>query len=386
MRVQLTRAGVSRARRVRRSAMPHSVAIAFKTAMIAMLLCVAAPSAQAQAEHPVRTVVKVNYYSDNDGNSVVTPLASVEGTVAKIVTLHAHAAYDIMSCASVDVVTAASPKGYFQEVRQEYEGGAAVRLKLTTLSASATYSRENDYSSVSVGLGAATELFQRNTTLTLGYGYTDSSVGRSGDPNFDKSLGSHTLTASVSQLLTKHLIAQAGWFFNYSSGFQQSPYRAVSLLDGSYTTESAPGERFRNSVVARLRGALGPRWFLAGDYRIYFDTWGMTGHTVQAMLSNTPLAWFDWRLRARFYAQSGVDFYQQTYDRLREHMTADRELGPFVGITGGLKLGFNVTSLPETVALAFDLKADVTYQRFSDYRLLPERVMVVTEAGMHLDF
>jgi hypothetical protein len=386
VRVQLTRAGVSRARRVRRSAMPHSVAIAFKTAMVAMLLCVAASSAQAQAEHPVRTVVKVNYYSDNDGNSVVTPLASVEGTVAKIVTLHAHAAYDIMSCASVDVVTAASPKGYFQEVRQEYEGGAAVRLKLTTLSASATYSRENDYSSVSVGLGAATELFQRNTTLTLGYGYTDSSVGRSGDPNFDKSLGSHTLTASVSQLLTKHLIAQAGWFFNYSSGFQQSPYRAVSLLDGSYTTESAPGERFRNSVVARLRGALGPRWFLAGDYRIYFDTWGMTGHTVQAMLSNTPLAWFDWRLRARFYAQSGVDFYQQTYDRLREHMTADRELGPFVGITGGLKLGFNVTSLPETVALAFDLKADVTYQRFSDYRLLPERVMVVTEAGMHLDF
>ncbi|MEZ4267049.1 MAG: DUF3570 domain-containing protein [Myxococcota bacterium] len=386
MRLQLTGLEPSRPSLARRSNADRMTAALSFAIMSLSLVCVAARPASAQAEHPVRTVVKVNYYSDNDGNTVVTPVANIEGTVAKIVTLHAHAAYDIMSCASVDVVTAASPKGYFQEVRQEYEGGAAVRLKLTTLSASATYSHENDYSSISVGLGAATELFQRNTTLTFGYGYTDSSVGRSGDPNFDESLASHTLTASVSQLLTKHLIAQAGWFFNYSSGFQQSPYRAVSLLDGTYTTESAPGERYRNSVVARLRAALSPTWFLAGDYRIYFDTWGMTGHTVQAMLSNTPLAWFDWRLRARFYAQSGVDFYQQTYDRLREYMTADRELGPFVGITGGLKLGFHVTALPETVALAFDVKADVTYQRFSDYRLLPERVMVVTEAGVHLDF
>jgi hypothetical protein len=353
---------------------------------VAACCCIATSPARAQAEHPVRTVVKVNYYTDNDGNSIVTPLANIEGTVAKIVTLHAHAAYDIMSCASVDVVTAASPKGYFQEVRQEYEAGASVRLDLTTLSASATYSRENDYSSISVGLGGATELFQRNTTLTFGYGFTNSHVGRSGDPNFDERLDSHTLTASVSQLLTKRLIAQAGWFLNYSDGFQQSPYRAVPLVDGTYTTESAPGTRVRNSAVARLRGALSPKWFLAGDYRLYFDTWGMLAHTVQAVLSQTPVAWFDWRLRARFYAQSGVDFYQDTYDRLRKHMTADRELGPFIGITGGIKLGFNVTSMPETVALAFDLKADVTYQHFSDYALLPERLMVVTEAGMHFDF
>lgn len=386
MRLQLTGPEAPRETTAHRSKrIQMTTAIAFAITALS-IVCVAARPASAQVEHPVRTVVKVNYYSDNDGNTVVTPIARVEGTVARIVTLHAHAAYDIMSCASVDVVTAASPKGYFQEVRQEYEGGASVRLKLTTLSASATYSHENDYSSISVGLGAATELFQRNTTLTFGYGYTDSSVGRSGDPNFDESLASHTLTASVSQLLSRHLIAQLGWFFNYSAGFQQSPYRAVSLLDGSYTTESAPSERFRNAVVARLRGALSSKWFLGGDYRLYFDTWGMTGHTVQAMLSNTPLPWFDWRLRARFYAQSRVDFYEQTYDRLRKYMTADRELGPFVGITGGLKLGFNVTSLPETVALAFDLKTDLTYQRFSEFKLLPERIMVVTEAGMHLDF
>ncbi|MCB9787718.1 MAG: DUF3570 domain-containing protein [Deltaproteobacteria bacterium] len=358
--------------------------VATLAALSGLLAC--ASSAWAQAEHPVRTVIKVNYYDDNDGNRIVTPVTSIEGSLGKRVTVHAHAAYDIMTCASVDVVTAASPKGYFQEVRQEYEGGAAVRLGLTTLSGSATWSHENDYSSISVGLGAATELFQRNTTLTFGYGYAGSSVGRSGDPHFDESLDSHTLTASVSQLLSKRLIAQAGWFFNYSHGYQQSPYRAVSLVDGTFTTESAPEDRLRQSWVARLRGAFSTRWFLAGDYRLYFDTWGMMGHTVQAMLSNTPLPWFEWRLRARFYAQSGADFYQQTYDRLRQYMTADRELGPFIGITGGLKLGFNVTALPERVALSFDLKSDVTWQRFSEFELLPERIMVVTEAGMHLDF
>lgn len=383
MRLQLRRSAQVSPRRVDFIARAPRALVAALAFAAAALAC---PAAMAQAAHPVRTVIKVNAYSDNDHNTVITPITSVEGDIGERVTLHAHAAYDIMSCASVDVVTAASPKGYFQEVRQEYEGGASVRLGLTTLSGSGTYSHENDYSSFTVGLGAATELFERNTTLTFGYGYTGSSVGRSGDPNFNKSLGSHTLTASVSQLLTKHLIAQAGWFFNYSHGYQESPYRAVSLVSGVFTTESAPVDRYRQSIVARLRGALSTKWFLGGDYRLYFDTWGMTGHTLQAMLTHTPVPWFEWRLRARFYAQTGTDFYEETYDTLRRYMTADRELGPFIGVTGGLKLGFNITALPERVALSFDLKSDVTWQRFSEFELLPERVMVVTEAGMHLDF
>lgn len=351
---------------------------------LTVLLLLVGPGALAQ--QPVRTVLKVNYYADNDGNDVITPLTSVEGDIGSVVTVRAHAALDIMTCASVDVVSAASPKGYFQETRQEYEGGATVKLGPTTLSGTATWSRENDYHSFSGGLGFSAELFQKNTTLTLGYGYTGSVVGRSGDPNFEKDLTSHTITASVSQVLGRRLLGQVGWFVSLLGGFQESPYRMAELSDGTFTPESAPDDRTRQSVVLRLRGALSPTWFLGGDYRFYFDTWGIDAHTVQVALENEASSWFEWRLRTRIYRQSPADFYADVYDAMHEFMTADRELGGLWSALVGVKLDFRVPGLGEALDLAFDLKSDLTYQAFDDFRQLPERWMVVTEAGVHIDF
>lgn len=354
------------------------------TLIAAGLLLAAAP---ARGQTPtVRGAMKVNTYVDNDGNQIVTPMTSVAAEAHESVSVHASAGVDVMTCASVDVVSAATPKGYFQETRQEYDGGVTLRFGTLTTDLSAAYSRENDYSSISATLGLSAELFQRNTTITLGYGFTDSNVGRAGDPTFDRDLDSHTVSASVSQVLTRDLIVQAGWFLGFLTGFQSSPYRMVSLRNGTSAPEAVPDERIRQSFVLRARWSPSQNTFLGADYRLYVDTWGIDGHTAQVVFTHTPTPWFEWRVRDRVYVQSAADFYQDTYDQHRQHMSADRELGPFWSNLVGVKLTFTSPALGGGVRLAGDVKFDAGWQWFSEFEELPTRVMFMAEVGARIEF
>ncbi|TNF28172.1 MAG: DUF3570 domain-containing protein [Deltaproteobacteria bacterium] len=341
----------------------------------------AKPSAEPDGPVGVEAVGRVNVYVDNDGNRIVTPLTAVTATLdeGKVI-LDAHGSVDIMTCASVDVLSAATPRGYFQEVRKEAGGDASVDVAGVLLSAGAVYSEENDYSSISGNFGVTKELFQKNTTVALGYSFTDSNVGRSHDPTFDEDLDSHTVTASVTQVLSRSLVGQVSYFLGYLDGFQSSPYRRVRVASGVTTPESTPGTRLRNALALRLRAALAPEHFLSGDYRAYLDDWGLVSHTAEVGYTWQATPWLSWRLRDRVYLQSGADFYAWTYDSPRRYMTADRELGSFWGNLVGLRASFE-PSVGRTQKLSIDLKFDFMYQKFADFPVLPERLMYVTELG-----
>ena len=341
-----------------------------------------APSAKPDGPVGVEAAMRVNTYFDNDGNKIVTPLVAVTATLGDTgqVTLDAHASVDIMTCASIDVLSAATPHGYFREVRKETGGDASVKLGDWTLSGGAVYSKENDYSSISGNFGAAKELNQKNTTVAVGYSYTDSNVGRSHDPTFNKDLASHTVTATVTQVLSKSLVGQVSYFMGYLDGFQSSPYRHVRIATGITAPESAPNVRVRNAVALRVKAALAPDHFLSGDYRAYIDSWGLTSHTVEVGYTWQMLPWLAWRLRDRFYAQSSTDFYAWTYNVPRKYMSSDRESGAFWGDLVGLRASFQ-PDIGRTQKLTIDLKFDFMYQKFKDFTLLPERLMYVTELG-----
>ena len=347
----------------------------------------AAPSLRPDGPVGVKAAVRVNTYVDNDGNQIVTPLTAVTANLgdAGQVTLDAHAAVDVMTCASIDVLSAATPHGYFQEVRQEYGGDASFRLDTVTVSAGGTYSRENDYASASGSVSLAAELFKKNTTLALAYSFTDSDVGRAHDAGFDKDLDSHTVTATLTQVLSRSVAGQLSLFLGHLDGFQSSPYRRARVASGVAVPEAVPDTRLRNAVALRLKAAMAPTHFISADYRAYADTWGLTSHTAEVGYTWEALPWMSWRVHDRLYLQSGADFYASTYDEPRRFVTADRELGAFWGNLIGLKVAFEPT-VSRTQRLVIDLKLDFMVQEFEDFPALPERLMWVTEAGVNWAF
>lgn len=329
---------------------------------------------------------RTNVYADNDGNRIVTPSVSAEAELGESVRIAAHGALDIMTCASVDVRTAATPHGYFQETRREAGGGVTVAHGLSKTSLSVTGSRENDYGSVSVALGWSDEFAQRNTTLTLGYSFTDSDVGRAHDPAFDRDLDSHTLSGTVTQVLSRTWIAQASLWLGVLDGFQSSVYRYVRFSNGSAGPERMPSLRVREAGAVQVRGALAQDLFVGASYRLYGDSWGLLAHSGEAQLSYLPVPSVVLRLRDRLHIQRGSPYYQSRFERPTTFMSIDRELGSFWGNLVGAKVSWQPGQAFATRQLGLDLKVDAMWQHFDDFPWLPERSWIVAELGLTATF
>ena len=292
----------------------------------------------------------------------------------------------MMTCASVDVVSAATPKGYFQEDRKEYGGAVTWQHEQRGVTLGATHSLENDFSSTTGSIALSSELAKRNATVSLSYGFTGSDVGRAHDPTFSRRLDSHAVTAAWTQVLGRQWIGQVSGFFGYLSGFQSSVYRFVHFTDGTSGPEVAPDERFRRAVVAELRGSLSPSWFTGASYRLYTDSWGVLSHTGEVTLAYAPTDWLTLRLRDRAYQQRGASFYSSHYDQPMRYMSIDRELGAMYGNLAGAKLAIDLGSPARTSHWQMDLKYDWMWQHFEDFPWLTDRVMAMVEAGLQFDF
>ncbi len=334
----------------------------------------------------VKARARTNYYVDNDGNQIVTPLVAAEAVVNETTAVQAHAVLDVMTCASVDVVTAATPLGYFQETRKEAGGGVSVRRDLTTIAVSGIGSLENDYSAATGAISISQELAKRNTTLALAYSFTDSDVGRAYDPNYNRDLDSHAVTLSMTQVLSRQWIAQASGFAGFLNGMQSSVYRMVRFTNGTFGAEVVPDERMRFAGAVQVRGALARKLFVGGSYRLYSDDWGMLAHTGELTAFYTVNSSFTVRLRDRLHVQRGVPFYQSRFGRPFRYMTADRELGDFYGNLVGIKLSANFAEPSRGTELSIDAKVDGMWQVFDDFPWLPERRMLMAEVGVALAF
>lgn len=333
-----------------------------------------------------RSDVRTNVYADNDGNRIVTPAVSVDADLSEKLAVSVHGALDIMTCASIDVLTAATPKGYFQETRRELGGGLRLKRDLASYSASVTGSRENDYGSISGAVGWSDEFAQRNTVLTAGYSFTKSAVGRADDPNFSRNLDSHTWSATVTQVLSPNWIVQASAWVGLLDGFQSSVYRFVHYRNGSSGAERMPSLRVRQAGVLALRGALTPTLFVAVNYRLYGDSWGLLAHTGEASILWQATPRLILRLRDRIHQQRGSPYYASVFERPLRFMSIDRELGALWGNLVGGKASALLLRGGLFEQLEFDLKVDGMVQRFADFPWLPTRSWVVMEAGFSATF
>jgi hypothetical protein len=332
-------------------------------------------------------VAKTQVYTDNDHTTVVSPLAAIARDAWKGGTLSASYVADVVSSASIDVVSNATTR--MNDFRSEITAGLLQKLHTTTLSGAYVYSVENDYQSHNVELGFSQDLLDKNSTLALGYSLSANDVYRTGDQLFHRKLLVNGASASWTQVINRATIAQLSYTLSYGNGYWASPYRFVRIETPDLmqielkVPETAPQERYRHAAVIALNRHLGRDSALQGDYRFYADNWGLLAHTIQLRyfisFGDVTL-----RFRERFYHQSGASFFRSHYtvDSIQPYMTADRELSTFWSNIVGAKLSWR---LP-WVHRALELEAKIDYFHFGylDFAWLHSRDGVDLEAGLNV--
>ncbi|AEG01092.1 DUF3570 domain-containing protein [Methylomonas methanica] len=219
---------------------------------------------------------------------------------------------------------------------------------------------ENDYESRFVNWGGRLDFNNKLTTLNFSQSYTNSTVSAlldhdslpylgsigyqlngKGDSGYierfvDPLSGGNAIlhgkrediatNISLTQVLSKSALAEAGVGYTHSSGFMENPYKAtyVFFVDpnsfdadrGLYTsqvtafTEQRPNKR--NQVNLNLRYVQHVEPLDAAmnlKYNYFFDDWGINAHTFEGKWVQ-PLPWgLTVTPTIRYYSQSAADFY-----------------------------------------------------------------------------
>jgi hypothetical protein len=329
---------------------------------------------------------KLQVYVDNDHTTVVSPLIKAVADVTDTTSVNAGYVADVVTSASIDIVTQAS-KTTIHDVRHQVSAGGARILGPYTLTGEYLYSTENDYRSHNVALGIERRLFENNTTLSLSYGLSLDTVMRSGDTNFHRGLTDNEAAFTFTQILSPKLIVMAGYTFGYADGFQSSPYRFVPVrMDPSqaplfWVPETDPEQRFKHAFVVGANLHVFEDSAIQADYRFYADTWGIQSHTIQLryLVNLTPN--LELRFRERFYTQIGSTFYEPNYTQAEQYMTIDRELSALWSETIGVKLSWRLHTDVEA-----ELKVDGFYYRYPDFPLLPSRTGANAGIGLSVSY
>ena len=338
---------------------------------------------------------------------VVNPAAHANVEVTDTLAIQAGWEADVVSGASVAVVDAPGASSdvdaitsatKLKDFRNVFQGGAALRGDNTRIQASYAYGFESDYRSSGLSVSAATELFDRNTTLEIGYGRGWDAVCDLAQPEAEKAverqrmptsegcfqkdegknqhaLDLHSLSGTWTQAWTPIFNTQWSVSSQLVSGFQSNPYRAV-WLGRAAAQEHHPNERARYGTSVSARIWLRPiGGALQLSARLYRDTWDLSSGSGEIAYERGLGALLRFRLRARYYQQSGAAFYSDDYALAPrgQYFTGDRELSPMHNWQGGARLELTPDvvgperSLSLLDSLHFVLKADFTSYGFDSF-------------------
>jgi hypothetical protein len=358
------------------------VRVQLKPLVAVVVILAAAGAARAQTAF----TSKLQVYVDNDHTTVVSPLVQATADVTATTNLTAGYVADVVTSASVDIVTQAS-KTTIHDLRQQGSFAVAQTMNEWTLHGAYLYSTENDYRSHNFDLGLERRLGGNDTTVALGYALSLDDVMRSGDHNFSRPLDVHSVSLALTQVLSPTVVGQLTYELGVSEGYQASPYRFVPVRPdpGSdpimWVAETDPDSRVRHALVAALNVHVLDDSAIGADYRFYADSWGISSHTLDAKFTTNVSSAVELRLRARYYKQTGASFYKDNYTEVERYMAIDRELSPLWSAMGGAKLSVRFATDAE-----LELKADVFYYKYTDFPLLPDRTGANLGVGVQLTY
>lgn len=341
------------------------------------------PAGEAK-ERAVRGSVdaRTGVYQDSDHTTISTTVITARATIRDRADIEARYLVDVVSSASIDVVTAAT--GAFRDTRHEASVGGGYHDGTNTFNAGYIFSRENDWQSHTANLGLSRDFLQHNLTLGLGgsFGYND--VMRSGDRNFHRTLLTGGVAGSAAFTPTPRDLVSLSYSVAFLSGYQASPYRYVIFMDAGLRAsqpENAPERRTRHALTARWNRHLFRNTALQLHGRAYADDWEVASGTLGAEYL-IGVGDFVLAPRVRLYAQRHAGFYRAVYTERLAIMTYDRELSSFFDVFFGASAGWYRRSLGPLEELRVQLKVDGFYFRFFDFPRLEQRYGLVAELAL----
>ncbi len=323
---------------------------------------------------------KHEYFWDANGVWNQTPTFSLNLALSRKWTFHWEQEVDIVTGASrrlgakyvgqsgdrsTDAVSGASKI----ETRFSESPSITYSHKGNTASASFYYSRENDYFSMAPAGSVSMDFFERNTTIGLNYaeffdhykpqGYYATQGGK-------KSIRS--IGATLAQSITAFtLIGLTGSYIS-SSGYLGHPYNPPIDVNGKIMIESVPDKK----GAAAVAGQIVQGWLLGDrlgsiniDARRFQDSWDIKSSTADVKISQYFTEGGYFRVRGRYYNQTGAYFSKKVYDGGEEFRTADIRFYPFTSYLVGAKLSMACPeSWGESAMLPdrWDIKYDYTHR------------------------
>jgi len=285
---------------------------------------------------------------DGGGVEIDGPSILVRKKVGKSLSFVGNYYVDMVSSASIDVVTTASP---YTEERTQGSLGMDYLHGNTTMRVNYVSSDESDYDAQTVSFSVSQDMFGDLTTLTLGYALGDDLVRRADDPSFQRDLDKQTYSVGITQILTKNLISTLNFETITDEGFLNNPYRSVRYFDltsdvgYSFEPELYPNTRTSNALGIRARYFLPYRAAIEGEYRFFTDTWDIEGHTASLSYIHP---WGDWTFtgKVRYHDQTGAHFYRDLFSRSEatNFRGRDKELSPLQSYTFKLQAAYEFLS------------------------------------------
>ena len=285
---------------------------------------------------------------DGGGVTIDGPSVLVRKKAGKSLSFVGNYYVDMISSASIDVITTASP---YTEERTQWSMGMDYLRGNTTMRVNYTTSEESDFDAETVSFSVSQDMFGDLTTLTLSYALGDDLVRKSDDPTFERPLDRQIYGVGITQILTKNLISSLNVETVTEEGYLNNPYRSVRYFDPnselgySFEPELYPNTRTSNAVGVRLRYFLPYRAALEGEYRFFTDTWDIEGHTGSLSYIHP---WSDWTFtgKFRYHDQTGAHFYRDIFGRSQEtnFRGRDKELSELTSYTLKLQAAYEFLS------------------------------------------
>ncbi len=315
------------------------------------------------------------HYYDGGGIQIDGPSLLVRKKFAEKYAVNASYYVDMVSSASIDVVTTASP---YKEERTQYGVGFEYLRGKVTYSANFSNSNENDYNADTASLAISQDMFGDLTTVSLYFTRGWDDVTERGNASFADTVDRRIYGIDVSQIATKNLILGLSFETITEEGFLNNPYRQVRFIDPeaalgySYEKEHYPRTRTGNAIALRGRWYLPYRAAIEGDYRFYTDTWDIRGQTAEVSYTHPLDDEWTFDVHYRFYTQNSAEFYSDLYPRedFQNFLARDKELASMTSNT----LGFGVAWAFKPGRIEFLSKASVNlrYDRihfdYDDFR------------------
>lgn len=317
--------------------------------------------------------------TDSDRTTVIAPRLRGQVAIDEQTKIGAVYSVDVWTSASIDIMTSAS-KVPVTEQRDEIDISVDHELTDVTLTLAYRYSVEPDYISHGVSGGFGYDFADNNATLAVGLSASSDTVGRAGDPDFERDSGTAGARVSFTQVLSASTLAQVIYEVGRVGGYQVSPYRFVAIagtglctssitspgLAAACVPETSPSARLRHAIALEAKHALSEAFSLDGMYRFYLDDWGLVSHTLRAEATYSPEAETILAASYRLYLQGPADHYQARYDVPQPYVTSDKELSTLSSHRLGLELEHSwVTESSGTLGTSLSLGA--IYYSYSDF-------------------